>query len=181
MKNALFVFGSILVFQSALFVFSCVTIEELKTAQTETTQPTPSKEYLRSIAELGFAISEEEFYEDKAAIMKAIAELENIMARKDVAQWRKYLSPSSVAYLRNANNMRTVSAKLPAQFRIRSDEDYFKYVFIPSRQDRKIDEIRYVSSTITKAVQVRQSDDVIFYYFEKVNDVWLIKLDETQG
>ena len=113
--------------------------------------------------------------------MKAIADLEGIMARKDVAQWRKYLSPSSVAYLKNAGHMRAVSAKLPAQLRIRSDEDYFKYVFIPSRQDRKIDEIRYVSSTVTKAVQVRENDDVIYYYFEKVNGTWLIKLDESQG
>jgi hypothetical protein len=181
MKNPLFAFSSVLVWLSALFVFSCATTTKLETPQTETHTPASSTEYLRSVAEFGTAISEETFLEDKTAIMKAIADMGNIMARKDVAQWRKYLSPSSVAYLRDAGNMRAVSAKLPAQLRIRNDEDYFKYVFIPSRQDRKIDEIRYVSPTETKAVQVRQTDDVIYYYFEKINGTWLIKLDETHG
>lgn len=174
-------FGSVLVCLSALFVFSCATTAELETAQIEELPSAPSAEYLRSVAELGFAISEETFYEDKNAIMQAIADIERIMIQRNVAQWRKYLSPSSVAYLKSAGNMRAVSAKLPAQLRIRSDEDYFKYVFIPSRQDNEIDEIRYMSPTVTKAVQVRETGDVVYYYFEKVNDVWLVKLDEIQS
>jgi hypothetical protein len=140
-----------------------------------------STEYARSVAALDTAVSEATFNQDRDAIMKTIAELETIMATQDVVQWRRYLSPSSVAYLKNQQNMKTVSARLPGNLTVRTDEDYFKYVFVPSRQGRKIEEIRYVSSTVTKAVQVRQNDDVIYYYFEKMNGRWLVKLDDLQN
>jgi hypothetical protein len=188
-----------LAFIPALFVlafFSCETTDsylDSTTTQQQQTAPkpaaaqpaTPAKpvttEYARSVAALGSAVSEATFNQDRDAIMRTITELETIMTTKDVVQWRKYLSPSSVAYLRNQQNMKTVSARLPGNFQIRTDEDYFKFVFIPSRQGRKIDEIRYVSSIVTKAVQVRENDDVIYYFFEKINGKWLVKLDDLQG
>jgi hypothetical protein len=181
--------GFLLVLLPLVLTLSCETTEPLKLPPEEPPVPEAAPppvtealaEYSRSVAALGVSISEETFHEDKEAIMKAIDDLERIMARKDTAQWRKYLSPTSIAYLRNANSMRAVSAKLPSPIQIRSDEDYFKYVFIPSREGRKVDEIRYVSSTEAKAVQLRENNDVIYYYFEKVNGVWLVKLDESQS
>jgi hypothetical protein len=133
------------------------------------------------VSALKHAISEETFHADKASIMTIIADLQKIMATKDVARWRTYLSPSSAAYLKNQSNLRAISTKLPPQFAIRNDEDFFKYVFIPARQGRKIDEIRYISAAEVKAVQVLANSDVIYYFFEKINGRWLVSIDEIHN
>ncbi|GMO50502.1 MAG: hypothetical protein Pg6C_14380 [Treponemataceae bacterium] len=147
--------------------------------RTVTPTPHPASEYARSVAEFGGAISEDTFRADKAAIMKIISDLEKIMNATDTPQWRKYLSPSSTLYLRNAANLRIVSSKLPPQLILRNDEDYFKFVFIPARQGRKIDEIRYESATKVKAVQMIGNKDVVYYFFEKIDGRWLVTIDES--
>jgi len=172
-----------------VFCFSCETTDQAipsTVAPAAVTPANPAKkpastEYSRAVATLSTAVSEDTFLKDKEEIMKIISELEQAMKSKNVTTWRKYLSPSSVAYLKNPQNLKSVSTRLPAQINLRTDEDYFKYVFIPSRQGRTINEIRYLSPSITKAVQVRETDDVIYYYFEKISGKWLVKLDEMQN
>jgi hypothetical protein len=156
-----------LIFALALQVltfFSCETTEPQADVPAKRTASSAStnSEYSRSVAALGHAISEETFYADKSAIMAIIADLQQIMAKKDVARWRVYLSPASVAYLKNPTNLKAISTKLPAQFAVRNDMDFFNYVFIPARQGRKIDEIRYISPTEVKAVQVQANNAVIY-------------------
>ena len=56
-------------------------------------------------------------------------------------------------------------------------EDYFNWVFRLSRQNARVDEIRYISSKLVKAVQVDGTKDTIYYQFEKQNGRWLISLD----
>ena len=56
-------------------------------------------------------------------------------------------------------------------------EDYFKYVFIPARNGRRIDEIRYENSKTIKAVQVNGDVDTVYYYFKKSSDdTWKLHL-----
>ena len=56
-------------------------------------------------------------------------------------------------------------------------EDYFNWVFRLSRQNARVDEIRYISSKLVKAVQVSGNQDIIYYQFEKQNGRWLVSLD----
>jgi hypothetical protein len=172
---------------SFLLVVSCETTGSVSAtpapepvAPAEPADKPVTTEYARSVATLGSAISEDTFLKDKESIMKIIADLETAMKTQNVATWRKYLSPSSVAYLKNPRNLQAVSSRLPAPLQLRTDADYFKYVFTPSRQ-RPNDELRYVSPVVTKVVQVRENDDVVNYYFEKINGIWLVNLDENQN
>ena len=74
--------------------------------------------------------------------------------------------------------MKEVESKLPVKgLKIAGLRDYFKYIFVPARSGHQVDEIRYISGTLVKAVQVQQDRDIVFYTFEKVNDKWLLKLD----
>ena len=59
-------------------------------------------------------------------------------------------------------------------------EDYFNWVFRLSRQNARVDEIRYISSKLVKAVQVDGNKDTIYYQFEKQNGRWLISLDTIE-
>ena len=138
------------------------------------------EEYLRSIDNLDAteSVTKVEFNEDKNAILSAISDLSNIMETKDVNKWLEYIEPDSIEYYSNPVNLRKAQKKLPNKTVVLKDiEDYFNYVFIPSRQRSQVDEIRYISKISIKAVQVKEDKSiVVYYYFTKVGNKWLIHL-----
>ena len=138
------------------------------------------EEYLRSTNNLDEAstITKEEFNEDKAAILKIISELQVVMDTKDAKKWLAYLDPESISYYSNPVNLRNAQKKLPSKYlKLANISDYFFYVFIPSRKRSQVDEIRYISKTNIKAVQVREDyTTVVYYYFTKINGKWLVHL-----
>ena len=74
-------------------------------------------------------------------------------------------------------NLHKAEAKLPVKgLKLNDLEDYFHLVFIQSRVGRQIDEIRYISDSSVKAVQVREDQDVVYYYFHKINGTWKLHL-----
>lgn len=137
-------------------------------------------EYLRSIDNLDSSesVTKTEFNDDKNAILNAISELSKIMESQDFNKWLSYLEPDSIEYYSNPVNLRKAQKKLPNKtITIRNIEDYFKFVFIPSRQRSQVDEIRYISKSSIKAVQVKEDKSiVVYYYFTKVGNKWLVHL-----
>ncbi len=137
------------------------------------------EEYVRSTSGLkDKSITQDTFLADKKEILEKIDALAQIMLARDYEKWLYYLSPSSKAYWQNQKNLADVSSRLPVKgYTLKNLEDYFRMIFIPSRQNSKVDEIRYISSTLVKAVQVRGSQDVVYYVFIKINNTWLLELD----
>ena len=135
-------------------------------------------EYLRSIANLNEeeAVSKKEFTDDKNEILEIISELAGIMESKDTLAWLKYIDEESKEYYKNPVNLRKAQRKLPNKLiELKTIEDYFKFVFIPARKNSQIDEIRYISRTHVKAVQLREDmPDAIYYEFKKENGKWLV-------
>lgn len=138
------------------------------------------QEYLRSTNNLDEfnSITKQEFNDDKAAILKIISELSLIMDTKDSKKWLTYIDPESITYYSNAVNLRNAQKKLPTkQIVLKDISDYFYYVFIPSRKRSQVDEIRYISKTNIKAVQVKEDfSTVVYYYFTKKDGKWLVHL-----
>ena len=117
------------------------------------------KEYARSVSNLSGTISKDEFIEDKKDIMQTIDALNEIIKKRDYEGWLSYVSPASKQYWSNPKNLAAVANRLPVKgINIRSMKDYFLYVFIPARQNSKVEEIRYVSPTITKAVEPKEDE-----------------------
>ena len=140
-------------------------------------------EYMRSIAALDEprAVSKKEFEDDKHEILEIISELAIIMETKDTLEWLKYIDEPSKEYYKNPVNLRKAQRKLPNKLiELKTIEDYFKNVFIPSRKNSHIDEIRYVSKTQVNAVQVREETDVIYYQFIKEKGKWKIYLPRVE-
>lgn len=136
-------------------------------------------EYMRSIAALNDSgtVSKKEFEDDKHEILEIISELAIIMETKDTLAWLNYIDEPSKEYYKNPVNLRKAQRKLPNKLiELKTIEDYFKFVFIPARKNSHIDEIRYVSKTHVKAVQVREDSDAIYYEFKKEKGKWLIYL-----
>lgn len=138
------------------------------------------QEYSRSVTDLGIEVSKETFNEDKSEILEIIEKLSGIMKHKDYAAWLNYLTPESKTFWSNQQNLAIVSQRLPIKnYRLKNLQDYFEKVFIPSRIGRVVDEIRYVSTTKVKAVQYTEEQDIIYYYFEKIDGRWFLHLDTT--
>ena len=140
-------------------------------------------EYLRSTQALSAEelVTKDEFAEDKAEILRIIKELQKVMEKEDVEDWLSYVDTASKNFYSNPVNIRKVQKKLPNKAIVLNGiGDYFKYVFIPSRKNREITEIRYISKTNTKAVQVNDDGSITRYYqFIKVNGKWYVQLDRV--
>jgi len=141
------------------------------------------EEYLRSTQALSAEelVTKDEFAEDKAEILRIIKELQKVMEKEDVEEWLTYVDTASKNFYSNPVNIRKVQKKLPNKAIVLNGiGDYFKYVFIPSRKNREITEIRYISKTNTKAVQVNDDHSITRYYqFIKVNGKWYVQLDRV--
>lgn len=136
-------------------------------------------EYLRSTNDLtDETVTKEEFAEDKAQILKIISDLQLIMQKQDVNAWLKYIDPVSIKYYSNPQNIRKAQKKLPNKAIVLNGiGDYFKFVFIPSRKRSEVKEIRYISKTNIKAVNVKDDGSITVYYqFVKVNNKWLVHI-----
>lgn len=157
-----------------------VIIPEPPKKEVEVPKEEPKKEdddeYRRSINDI--EVSKEEFNYDKTAILHIIEELSTIMETKDFKNWLNYIEPSSKKYYSNITNLKKAQKKLPNKgIALNNIEDYFKYVFIPSRKRSRVDEIRYISKDSIKAVQVKDDKSiVVYYYFTKVDGKWLVHL-----
>ena len=140
------------------------------------------EEYLRSInnIETEEVVSKSEFEFDKAAILHKIEELSEIMEKEDYKSWLNYITKDSISYYSSAKNIRKAQKKLPDKtIQLYGIKDYFKYVFIPARKNRRVDEIRYISKSYVKAVQVKKDGStVVYYYFVRENNDWYVHIPE---
>ena len=141
------------------------------------------QEYSRSISTLedGSSITEDTFLKDKQEILEIISKLETIMKGKKYNDWLSYLTPDSKTFWSNKKNLSELSQKLFSKynFELKNLREYFEYFFIPARKGRVVDEIRYVTPIEIKAVQYKDKEDIIYYYFEKIDGKWLIRLDTS--
>ena len=134
-----------------------------------------ASEYARSTAKV--SVSQETFEADKKHVLNMINDLDVYMETGDYKGWRNCLSEESRNYWSKPQNLRKAAAKLPISgIKLNNMEDYFNYVFIPARKGRKVEEIRYVTETQVKAVQVEEDVDMVFYHFKKVDGKWRLFL-----
>lgn len=149
-----------------------VEIDEDKDAVVESTD---DEEYSRSTSNV--EVTKEKFEEDKTQILKIIDELAVVMKNQDYFGWLKYLDENSKDYWSKKQNLQKASNRLPKKgFQLKSLQDYFKYVFIPSRVGRTVDEIRYETETQVKVVQTKNNTDMVYYNFLREDGKWKLRL-----
>lgn len=135
-------------------------------------------EYTRSTTAV--SVSKEVFNEDKARILNIIKDLDTYMANMDYRGWISYLDADSLSYWSKRPNLQKASNRLPKKgLRLNNIEDYFKFVFIPARAGHTVDEIRYETETLVKAVQVQDNTDVVYYNFHKTGGQWKLVLPKN--
>ncbi len=161
----------------SIFLYSCKSTSVTVPAQTSSIEETKDvdEEFTRSTQ--GIAITKEEFNADKTEILSIISEMSKIMADYNYNEWLSFIEPASIKYWSNSANLLQASKRLPVRGqRLYNLNDYFTYVFVPSRKGRSVEEIRYISRTSVKAVQVREDTDIVYYNFVKINGKWMVKI-----
>lgn len=180
MKKTIFKTISALVFASGFFV-SCAGTQAEVNARVENVPAAevPSvpvdAEYQRSKGNVD--VSEEEFTNDKKQILITITKLELIMSNMDYSGWYSYLDDESIEYWSKSANLKRAAGRLPVKgLKLNSLNDYFKFVFVPARAGRSIDEIRYETKDTVKVVQFQEDTDTIYYNFNRIDGKWKLHL-----
>lgn len=145
------------------------------------------EEFARSVEQMadGSTVTHETFNADKKAVLELIDGLKVVMAETNYNEWLKYLDEESIKYWSQKSNLQKAQKRLPIKgLKITSLEDYFKYVFIPSRNGKKVDEIRYITDSLVKVVQIRKDEegryvgDTVYYNLRKIDGQWKVHLPE---
>ena len=154
-------------------------VEQPEGVVAEPTVQAEDDEYSRSVG--GISVSRDTFAEDKETILRIISELDVIMkdpgSTKSYNAWVGYVDQESVDYWKLRKNLQKAEKRLPVKgIKLSSLQDYFENVFVPARRGREVSEIRYISDTYIKAIQVQGEQDIVYYYFNKINGRWMVHL-----
>jgi hypothetical protein len=124
------------------------------------------------------SIPREEFNTAKTDVQQLIQRLNRIIRAKDYKGWLSYLSAdylariSSSVYLDEASNQ----PKLVQQgIVLKSANDYFTHVVVPSRANDRVDDIEFISRNSIKALTLSsKGEKLLLYKLERTEEGWKI-------
>ncbi|AIW90545.1 MULTISPECIES: hypothetical protein [unclassified Treponema] len=137
-------------------------------------KPEPVEEKNTVIAEFeGVTITKETYDQTKTEMEKIVEKLNRITATKDYAQWTTFLSEEYKQQYSQPLTLRKVSEALPVKgIKLKSLRDYFMYVFVPSRQNVRVDDIKFVSPTRVDVIMKQANVSLLVYGLENINGSW---------
>ncbi len=177
---------------AVFFLFaSCATTPKAKkedvkkpSGKTVTKKETPKKNAKPKevedevIAEFdGVAITKKDKALAKSEIEVVVSKLNAITAESDYSGWIGFMSAEYKKEYSNPAVLKQVSKGLPGAakgIQLKNLQDYFKFVFVPSRQNVRVDDIIYKSPTRVKVIKKDNGKSLIFYNLEKINNRWLL-------
>ncbi len=120
------------------------------------------------------AITKKAYINTKSEIELVVDELNKITLDRDYSRWLTYTSDEYRSVFSNREVLDQVSASLPTKgIRLRSLQDYFNYVFVPSRQNMRVDDIQFVTPTrVYVIMEIAPSQPAAIYILEKTPEGW---------
>ena len=137
-------------------------------------KPEPVEEKDTVIAEFeGVTITKETYDQTKTEMEKIVEKLNRITATKDYTQWITFVSDEYKYEYSQAGTLKKVSEALPVKgIKLKSLRDYFTYVFVPSRQNVRVDDIKFVSPTRVDVIMKQANVSLLVYGLENINGSW---------
>jgi hypothetical protein len=127
-------------------------------------------------------VSKAEYDSTKVDVQHFIEELNQIIRRKDYNAWKAALSKEYFAQIASPENLQQVS-ELPAMktrgITLKSAEDYFINVVVPSRANSRVDDIEFIGEHRVKAFTIMTTNSgeeqrLRLYDLEKTGNIWKI-------
>ena len=125
----------------------------------------------------GVSITRKEKEIAKSEIEEVVKKLNEITAKKDYGRWRFWLSTEYKKEYSKPEVLKKISEEYSANLRgkqLKTIEDYFYHVFVPSRQNGRVDDIAYLTPTKVQVLMMTSTQKLIFYNLEKIDDRWLL-------
>ncbi|HNY16121.1 MAG TPA: hypothetical protein PK542_03950 [Treponemataceae bacterium] len=128
-------------------------------------------------------ITKQTFRQTKSEIELVVEDLNKITYSKDYTRWQTYLSDEYRANFSDPAVLEKVSASLPTKgIKISTLKDYFTYVFVPSRQNMRVDDITFVSPTrVYVIMDLTKDSPAAIYILEKMNGSWKLVPKNSKG
>ncbi len=123
-------------------------------------------------------VTKEEYDTTKIEVQQLIERLNQIIRNKDFSGWVAYLSPAYRESLSDPDFLAQVSesARLKNEkIVLRTLQDYFIYVVVPSRANDRVDDIEFIGQKRVKAYTVTPKGQRLrLYDLEKRDGQWKI-------
>jgi len=156
---------------------SCVSGPETVQETADVVTDTPQTEVFdpRRVSQAHYNATREE-------VQHFIENLNQIIRNRNFNAWRSSLSEEYFAEISSQENLREISNQPAMRTRrivLRTAEDYFQHVVVPSRADLRVDDIEFVSVNRVKAFTIttnRAGEEVRLrlYDLEKIGNTWTI-------
>jgi len=165
---------------TAILFFSCKTTSENVTEDTHTAGNGNSAP--QSNAFDPTKISQQHYDTTREEVRRFIESMNRIIRERKFEEWKANLSPEYFAEISSAENLRSLSEQPAMKSRrivLKTAEDYFMYVVVPSRANLRVDDIEFISMNRVKALTFTKNsagEDVSLrlYDLEKIDNSWTI-------
>jgi len=123
-------------------------------------------------------ITKQTFKVIKTEIQVVVEDLNKVTFSKDYDRWQTYLSEEYRQNFSDPLTLEKVSASLPVKgIQLKTLKDYFTYVFVPSRQNMRVDDIQFVSPTrVYVIMEITPKSPAAIYILEKTGGGWKLVL-----
>jgi hypothetical protein len=127
-------------------------------------------------------VSREQYVSTREEVQQFIEGLNRIIQNRNYEAWKAALSPDHFAEISSKENLDYLSespAMVSRRIVLRTPEDYFIHVVVPSRANSRVDDIEFISENRVKAFTIntnRAGEEVWLrlYDLEKINNTWTI-------
>jgi hypothetical protein len=127
-------------------------------------------------------VTQQQYNTTMEEVRRFIENLNRIISSRNYASWRSFLSTeyfneiSSPAYLQQVSEQPAMKTR---GIVLRTAEDYFINVVVPSRANSRVDAIEFLSQTRVKAYTVNRTSAgaeqrLVLYDLERAGNSWII-------
>lgn len=175
-KQTGFILASLLVL---MLILGCATTEPSPEPPPPVVEaePEPLPDPPAPVEEEVFVLTDEIFKETFVDIEGLIKDLNNIIRSEDFETWKTYLTEEYIETYSDQEKLFELS-QLPllkqSGIRLRSLQDYFYYVVVPSRSQARLDDLVFEDARHLKAYMIINGRRQILYFLEKRDDAWKI-------
>ncbi|CEM61535.1 hypothetical protein DWQ65_04245 [Treponema phagedenis] len=120
-------------------------------------------------------ITRKKYDETKCEIEKVVANLNRITSEQNYKEWLEVLSDEYKKVYSQPSVLQSSSESLPIKgIRLNNLQDYFTYVFVPSRQKIRVDSIEFLSPSKVNVIMNDGKSDrqLLVYKIEKIKNLW---------
>ncbi|MFW6229050.1 MAG: hypothetical protein ACOC2V_06285, partial [Alkalispirochaeta sp.] len=122
-------------------------------------------------------VSDELYDQTFTEVEQTITELNGIIADRNFREWQGYLTDD---YRRTYSDPDVLEQSSQSAVLVRNNitlrtlEDYFNYVVVPSRSNARLDDLVFIDETTVEAIMEVNDRRYILYLLKKIDDRWKI-------